>query len=190
MSSLISFENRGIFDDIDTRYNFGILSFKNGGTTDTVPGIFQHTDLGILDNQDEWIDISRQILTDFTPSSLLFPRIQAVEDLEVLRTTVTKPAVGDKTRSWYAQPTRPLDKTADSERFFDEPDGCDYPILTGRNFYNFCHNNRFVDDLEPPFQWSVDEEKNPERSAKLRIRKKKSNISSDGSTRSSMDPVR
>ena len=173
MSSLISFENRGIFDDIDTRYNFGILSFKNGGTTDTVPGIFQHTDLGILDNQDEWIDISRQILTDFTPSSLLFPRIQAVEDLEVLRTTVTKPAVGDKTRSWYAQPTRPLDKTADSERFFDEPDGCDYPILTGRNFYNFCHNNRFVDDLEPPFQWSVDEEKNPERSAKLRIREKK-----------------
>ena len=86
---------------------------------------------------------------------------------------VTHPEIGDRNRSWYANPFYPLHKTSDKQRFFDEPDGCDYPILTGRNFYNFCHDNRFVDDLEPPFQWSVDEEKNPERSAKLRIREKK-----------------
>jgi hypothetical protein len=126
VSSLISFENRGIFDGIDTRYNFGVLTFKNEGETGTVPGIFQHSDPKILNNRSDWIDIPRQVLTDFAPSSLLFPRIRASEDLAVLRTTVTKPAIGDKARSWYAQPTRPLDKSSDSERFFDDPDRCDY----------------------------------------------------------------
>lgn len=175
VSSLISFENRGIFDDIDTRYNFGVLTFKNQGQTETIPGIFQHSDLAILDDREGWIDIPRQVLTDFSPSSLLFPRIQSKEDLEVLRVAVTYSSIGDTERSWYAHPTRPLDKSGDSERFFDEPEGCDYPILTGRNFYSFSHNNRFVEDLEPPFQWSVDEERNPDRSAKLRIREKKLN---------------
>ncbi|MFB6176306.1 MAG: type II restriction endonuclease subunit M, partial [Halobaculum sp.] len=68
---------------------------------------------------------------------------------------------------------RPLDKSADSDRFYDDPDGCDYPILTGRNFFSYSYDPTFIDDLEPPFQWSVDEDVNPERSAKQRIREKK-----------------
>ncbi|PSQ54647.1 hypothetical protein BRD22_11745 [Halobacteriales archaeon SW_8_68_21] len=176
VSSLISFENHGIFDNIDNRYNFGVITFENEGRTETLRGIFECIDLEVLQNPEEiLVNIPRDVLTGFAPSSLLFPRIQGVEDLDVLRNAVKYPAVANEDRSWYANPTRPLGKSSDSERFFDSIDGCDYPILTGRNFYNFCHDPTFYEGLEPPLQWSVDEEKDPEHSAKQRIREKKMN---------------
>lgn len=171
--SLVSFENHGIFDNIDNRYNFGVLTFKNTGSTDTLRGIFQARDLDILQDQSQLINIPRQVLTDFAPSSMLFPRIQDKRDVGVLEACVSHPAISDEARAWYANPTRPLDKSADSERFFDDPDGCDYPILTGRNFYSYNHDSTFIDDLDGPFQWSVNEDVNQDRSAKYRIREKK-----------------
>ena len=174
VSSLVSFENHGIFDNIDNRYNFGVVTFENQGETETLRGIFQSTNLEILQEPDEWlIDIPRKVLTDFAPSSLLFPRIKSEEDVGVLQTAVSYPSVGNTSRNWYADPFYPLHKTSDKERFFDSPDGCDYPILTGRNFFQFSYDPTFYDDLEPPFQWSVNEDKNPDRSAKQRIREKK-----------------
>jgi len=151
VDTLVSFENHGIFDDIDNRYNFGVLTFENRGETDVLRGIFQHQDLDILQNTDDLIDIPREVLTDFAPSSMLFPRLQSKEDVGMLRMAVQHPAVGDATRSWHTDPTRPLDKSLDGERFFDEPDGCDYEILTGRNFYSYNHDSTFL-DLDEPFQ--------------------------------------
>ncbi len=174
VESLVSFENHGIFEDIDNRYNFGVVTFENQGRTETLKGIFQTTDLEILQEPDEHlIEIPREVLTNFAPSSLLFPRIQSEADVGVLETAVSYPAVGDKSREWYANPFYPLHKTSDKDRFFDSPGGCDYEILTGRNFFQFSHDPTFYEDIDPPFQWSVDAEKNPERSAKQRIREKK-----------------
>ena len=176
VSSLISFENHGIFDNIDNRYNFGIVTFENNGQTETLRGIFECKDLEVLQNPSETlVNIPRDVLTDYAPSSLLFPRIQGPADLAVLRNAVSFPKVSSEDRAWYGNPTRPLGKSSDSERFFDSPDECDYPILTGRNFFNFCYDPTFYEDLEPPFQWSVNEDKDPEHSAKQRIREKKMN---------------
>ena len=172
VDTLVSFENHGIFEDIDNRYNFGVLTFENKGSTSVLRGIFQHRDLDILQNTDKLIDIPREVLTNFAPSSMLFPRIQREEDVGMLRMAVQHPAVGDTERSWHADPTRPLDKSLDSERFFDEPDECDYEILTGRNFYSYSYDPTFH-DLDEPFQWGVDEDTDRDRSAKWRIREKK-----------------
>jgi len=174
VESLVSFENHGIFDSIDNRYNFGVVTFENQGCTETLRGIFQSTDLEILQEPDKHlIDIPRGVLTNFAPSSLLFPRIQSKEGVGVLESAVSYPSVGDESRGWYASPFYPLHKTSDKERFFDSPDGCDYPILTGRNFFQFSYDPTFYKDINPPFQWSVNERKDPERSAKQRIREKK-----------------
>lgn len=171
VDTLVSFENHGIFDDIDTRYNFGVLTFENRGETHNVQGIFQHRDLSILQNIDQLITIPREVLSNFSPSSMIFPRIQAPEDVGMLRVAVKHPGIGNKDRNWYGSPSRPLDKTSDKQRFFDDPEGTDYAILTGRNFYSYNHDDTFL-DLEPPFQWSVDEKEDKERSAKWRIREK------------------
>ncbi len=170
--SLVSFENHGIFDNVDTRYNFGVVTFENSGETDQFRGVFQHTDTSVLEDTAALVEIPREILTSFAPSSLVFPRVQSADDLGVLASAFQFPAVSDEDRPWYAVPRRPLDKTADSERFYDDPTGCDYPIVTGRNCYSYSYDPTFVEDLEPPFQWSVDEETNPDRSAKRRIREK------------------
>jgi type I restriction-modification system DNA methylase subunit len=48
IESLVTFENKGIFPEIDNRYNFGVLVFKNTGETDELYGIFQQHDVDVL----------------------------------------------------------------------------------------------------------------------------------------------
>ena len=38
ISALIGFENHGIFDGIENRYNFAVTAFKNSGRTDVLRG--------------------------------------------------------------------------------------------------------------------------------------------------------
>jgi hypothetical protein len=87
--SLVSFENHGIFDGIDDRYNFGVVTFKNTGKTESLRGIFQQRDLEVLQSLDDLIEIPRQVLSDFASSSMLFPRIQDKRDVGVLQKCVT-----------------------------------------------------------------------------------------------------
>jgi hypothetical protein len=64
-------------------------------------------------------------------------------------------------------------KTPDRDRFFEAPDGCDYPVYAGRNVNQFMHAP--LDErggIEPPSMWSVEEDSNPDTSAKRRIREK------------------
>jgi hypothetical protein len=47
----------------------------------------------------------------------------------------------------------------------------DYPVLGGSNVFQFVHDSTYF-ETDPPEFWSVDEEKDPELSAKRRIREK------------------
>ena len=172
ITSLIGFENHGIFEEIDTRYNFGVLVFKNSGETETLPGIFSCKDINITHNINEVIaDIPREVLTEFAPNSRLFPLVQSKKDLKALEKLIACPAVASLDRSWYCDPRYMLHKTLDSERFFDDPENTDYPILTGKNFFQYVYDDTYV-ETEPVFQWSVNEEKNSDRSAKYRAKEK------------------
>jgi hypothetical protein len=172
LNTIIGFENHGIFEAIDNRYKFGITIFKNSGHTETISGAFQRMDLNCVRNPDDVLfDIPRDILKDFSPSSALFPMIRSDEEVSVIRKLISHPAVSDADQEWYADPYYALHKTGDSERFFNDPEEGDYPIFTGRNFYQFSYDDTFY-DLDDIYQWSVDEDTHPEKSAKRRIREK------------------
>jgi type I restriction-modification system DNA methylase subunit len=173
LKALPLFENHGIFDQIDTRYKFGIAVFENQGSTDAVTGIYQEGNVNILQSFDEnAISIPKTVLESYSPEARIFPFIESEEKLEVIKTLIEKPPLGDKTASnWYMEPYQGLRRTSDSDRFVDKSEG-EYPVYGGSNIYQFSYTSDFFDDIDSPEFWSVEEETDPKKSAKQRMREK------------------
>jgi len=167
------FENHGIFEQIHGQYKFGVVVYKNRGTTDNVAGKYSEGDLGILENfEEEAIDIPRNVLEQYSPEARIFPYIESERKLEVLQKIIEKPPLGDRSASgWYMEPYQGLRRTSDSDRFVDEEDG-EYPVYGGKNIYQFNYDSMFIEDIDPPEFWSVEESTDRDRSAKQRMREK------------------
>ena len=167
------FENHGIFEQIHGQYKFGVVVYKNRGTTDNVAGKYSEGDLGILENfEEEAIDIPRNVLEQYSPEARIFPYIESERKLEVLQKIIEKPPLGDRSASgWYMEPYQGLRRTSDSDRFVDEEDG-EYPVYGGKNIYQFHYDSTFIEDIDPPEFWSVEESTDRDRSAKQRMREK------------------
>lgn len=173
IQSLVTFENKGIFPEIDNRYNFGVLSFKNGGETEDLRATFLQRDVGVLDELDEKaLNIPRLVLARYSPEARIFPYVDSQEEVDVLTNILDHPSISDESRKgWHANPYRELDRTNDADRFVEDPSEGDYPVLGGSNVFQFVHDNTYF-ETDPPEFWSVDEEKDHELSAKRRIREK------------------
>ncbi len=167
------FENHTIFDQIHRQYKFGIVSFKNGGYTESVAGKYSEGNLEILETfNTDAISIPRSVLDQYSPEAGIFPYIESERKLEVLQKIIEKPPLGDREASgWYMEPYQGLRRTSDSDRFVNEDEG-DYPVYGGKNIYQFSYSPEFIDDIALPEFWSVDEETDPKRSAKQRMREK------------------
>jgi type I restriction-modification system DNA methylase subunit len=177
--SILHFENNSIFDGIDTRYRFGILTFKNSGTTETVQGAFAEKSLDIInDFEERTVEIPRNVLARYSPEAKIFPQISAkkskdgVSEVDVLDTLLQYPPLSENISGcWHAEVHRELDRTYDSDRFVENESDGDYPVYGGKNIYQFTFDSTFYGVQQPEF-WSVEETANPDRSAKRRIREK------------------
>jgi hypothetical protein len=170
---LTIFENNGIFDQIHFQYKFGIVVFENQGSTDYVTGKYSEGELGILEDfEAKAIDIPRTVLEQYSPEAGLFPYIESERKLEVLQTIIQSPPLGHQnTDGVDMEPYQGLRQTSDSDRFVDEDEG-EYPVYGGKNVYQYCYSPNFIEDIEPPRFWSVEESTDPQRSAKQRMREK------------------
>jgi len=173
IQSLITWENRDIFEAVDGRYNFGVVAFKNTGTTDELRGIFQQHGLDIIKQfEEQALNIPRKVLLEYSPEARIFPQLRAQEEVGIIEKIVTHPPIRrEQDEDWFAQPYRELDRTNDRDRFVEDESDGDYPVFGGSNIYQFSHDPTFV-DIDPPEFWSVNENDDPSRSAKYRIREK------------------
>jgi hypothetical protein len=113
ITALVGFENHGIFEGIDNRYNFAVMTFENRGRTDALRGIFQQRDVGILDDIDEHaVEIPRRVLTEYSPEARIFPFLTSQKEADVLNTVLKHPSLGEDidncrelcpTESWIEQ---------------------------------------------------------------------------------------
>lgn len=166
--------NRGIFEAIDNRFVFGIPVFKGSGTTDEVYGGYRDGELSLLKNLDsDGMRISRKVLEQYSPEAGIFPYLESEREVRVLEKIFDHPPISKQEgESWHAEPYRELDRTNDRDRFVESESEGDYPVLGGSNIYQFAHDPKHVENLEAVKLWSVDENKDPEKSAKRRIREK------------------
>ncbi len=174
LQTLTIFTNRGIFEAIDNRFVFGIPIFKASGVTDEVYGGYRDGDLSLLKNlESEAMSISRKVLEEYSPEARIFPYLETEQEVEVLEKIFDHPPVSEQVDgSWYATPYRELDRTNDRDRFVEDESEGDYPVLGGSNIYQYAYSPDYVDNLESPKFWSIDEDRNPDKSAKRRIREK------------------
>ncbi|OYR38633.1 Eco57I restriction-modification methylase domain-containing protein [Halorubrum sp. Hd13] len=170
---IIGFENHGIFNAIDNRYNFGIITFQQGGSTNNVRGVFHQTSVDVLRNIDEVaLDIPVRTLKEYSPGARIFPNVEEQREVSVLDTILQHPPVADELNDrWRAVLYKELDRGRDRDRFVENESLGDYPVYQGKNIYQFCHDEQYVRDLAPISLWSVDEDEG-DKSAKARVRLK------------------
>ena len=173
IKSLITFENRDIFEAVDGRYNFGVVVTQNTGSTDELKGIFQQHGLQVIQEfEDRALTIPGEVLLEYSPKARIFPQLKKQPEVEILRQVISHPPIGEEDGDkWSATPYRELDRTNDSDRFVESEDDGQYPVYGGSNIYQYSYDPTFV-DINPPEFWSVDPEVDPELSAKQRIREK------------------
>ncbi|CCQ35485.1 probable restriction/modification enzyme [Natronomonas moolapensis 8.8.11] len=174
LQSLPVFTNRGIFDNIDNRFVFGIPIFKASGETNEIYGGYRDGDLSILnDMENGGIPISRKVLEQYSPEARIFPYVEEREEVEVLEKIFEHPPVSEpRDGAWHAHPYRELDRTNDRDRFVESENEGDYPVLGGSNIYQYAYTPDYIENLEPAKFWSVESKKDPDASAKQRIREK------------------
>ncbi len=173
IESLVTFENNGIFTDIDNRYNFGVVTFENRGETTDVRGIFKQTEIDILQKfEDQSLSLSRRVLRNYSPEAAIFPYLQSQQEVDVLDTILQHPPISQEIgSSWYVEPYTELHRGNDVDRFVESKKEGDYPVFGGSNIFQFIYSDTYFSVDSPKF-WSVDEDKSPELSAKKRIREK------------------
>jgi cyanate lyase len=173
LSHLVQFENHGIFPNIDERYRFAVTTFKNSGETDTVHGAFGDGNLSAITEFDcRSIEIPRTVLARFSPESRLFPYFRSQSQIDLLSKVVEQPSIGeDIDETWFTEPYREIDRAQDSDRFVESKDDGDYPVYGGSNIFQFSYDDSHV-WVDDPTLWSIDEDIDPEKSAKRRIREK------------------
>ena len=172
MKSVIGFENNGIFEGVHNQYSFGLLTFKNSGSTETFDGIFVQRSVDVLREFDHRsLRIPKQVVENYSPEAITFPFVRSQPELEALKSILQYPRLSDQsTDGWYADGHIEI-YTRDSDYFSEDRENADYPVYGGSNMYQFVHNSDFF-GLEEPEYWSVEEDVDPERSAKHRVREK------------------
>jgi hypothetical protein len=173
IQSIVRFENKGIFDGLHNQYKFGVVVFKNSGETDFVRGIFNQKSTKSLQSfESNALDIPRRVLEQYSPEARIFPSVESQKKVDLLNKLFRHPPVGEAVDdTWRIEPYRSLHGTDDSDRLFESPEGTDYPVYQGKNMYQYSYDNTFI-DVEDVSLWSVNEEVDPNRSAKKRFREK------------------
>jgi hypothetical protein len=172
---IVGFENHGIFDGIDNRYKFGAVTFKNSGKTSELHCKFLNRSTDVLQNvEEETFAVPVEVLRDYSPQTAIYPQITREEEISLLEKIVQQPPINDPTiDGWYIDLYKEeLNRTRDSDRFIEDAERGDYPVYGGGNIWQFAYDNTFWENISPPTLWSVDENVDPDKSAKRRIRDK------------------
>jgi len=91
VENLIGFENKGIFTAIHDQYRFAILTFRYGGRTSELRGIFNQHDMDVVYRiEEETASIPRDVLTSYSPEGD-FPSITSQQEVSVLENVVNHP---------------------------------------------------------------------------------------------------
>lgn len=161
ITGLFCFENRrGIFEGVDSRFKFVILSFENGGTTDSFPARFMRHDVAELvtfpSADSLLIDVA--LVRQLSPDSLALQEFQGPLDVTLSKRCLSFPMIGaDVEQTWKLDIGRELHATGDSDLFESEKRKGLLPIYGGKTIHQFTN------------AWSLPESWTDEKLARQRL---------------------
>ena len=177
VENLIGFENKGIFEAIDDRYRFAILTFEYGGRTSELRGIFNQRDMNVVYRiEEQAASIPRDVLVSYSPEGGIFPSVTSQIEVSILKKVVNQPPLDvDIKDAWSVDMlTKEFVESTDKDRLQTSPEDADYPVYGGKNIHQFEHDNTHTESLDGPKYWSRGMH-DPPNSAQYRVREKKFN---------------
>ena len=143
VTGLFCFENRkAIFEGVDSRFKFVILSFERGGNTEHFPVRFMRHDVAELAEFPTPDDIVLDIplIRKLSPDSLSVMEFKQPIDITIAQKMLKFPLLGEKIDSkWNLKLTREFDMTNDSYLFKTEPAPGRLPLYEGKMIHQFTH---------------------------------------------------
>ncbi len=143
ITGLFGFENRkAIFERVDSRFKFVVLTFKKGGTTTRFPSAFMRHDVAELahfpSENTLWLDVD--LIKRLSPGSWSLMEFDSALDVQIAKKMLRFPALGETVPDrWNVKLTREFDMTNDSHLFHTEPGPGRLPLYEGKMIHQFTH---------------------------------------------------
>ena len=143
VTGLFCFENRKqIFEGVDSRFKFLVLTFEKGGATKSFPAAFMRHEVSELDRfpQEGAIPISVNLIRRLSPDSLSVVEFKSQLDVQIAEKMLRFPLLGEEVPGkWKLQLTAEFRMTNDSQLFKNQPAKGRLPLYEGKMIWQFDH---------------------------------------------------
>jgi len=147
VTGLFCFENRKmIFEGVDSRFKFVLLTYEKGGQTQAFPAAFMRHDATELERfrKAEALDMSVELIRRLSPDSLSVMEFKNEVDVSIAKKMLKYPLLGEKLAgTWNLVLTNEFHMTNDHHLFRTEPAPGRLPLYEGKMIHQFMH------------QWSI-----------------------------------
>ncbi len=150
IDSLFGLSNeRFIFEGVDHRFKFCLLTFEKGKSTESFQAAFRINPREairvdkldtFLNNQDECIEISVDLIRRLSPDSLSVMEFKNEGDIRIAEKMLQFPLLGEQIEGkWNLRLTAEFHMTNDSHLFKQEPGKGRLPLYEGKMIHQFTH---------------------------------------------------
>lgn len=143
VTGLFCFENRKqIFENVDTRFKFVVLTFQKGGKTDNFPAAFMRHDVSELERFPEQgaVDISVDLVRRLSPDSLSVVEFKSSLDVHIAQKMLRFPLLGESIKgAWKIELHREFNMTDDAHLFRESSGRGTIPLYEGKMIWQFSH---------------------------------------------------
>jgi hypothetical protein len=147
VTGLFCFENRRlVFEGVDSRFKFVVLTYEKGGQTTSFPAAFMRHDVLELERfpRQGALPFAVNLIRRLSPDSLSVMEFKCELDMQIAQKMLHFPLLGEKLPdTWNVALTREFDMTNDSHLFKTQPAPGRLPLYEGKMIHQFTH------------QWSV-----------------------------------
>ena len=140
---------RFIFEGVDHRFKFCLLTFEKGKSTESFQAAFRINPQEairvekldtFLNNQDECIEISVNLIRRLSPDSLSVMEFKNEGDIRIAEKMLQFPLLGEQIEGkWNLRLTSEFHMTNDSHLFQQEPGKGRLPLYEGKMIHQFTH---------------------------------------------------
>lgn len=143
ITGLFGFENRKkIFDNVDSRFKFVVLTFVRGGQTEKFPTAFMRKEAKDLLSFPHEIGLTLPVplIRQLSPGSGSIMEFQSGLDVQIAEKMLRHPLLGEEIEnSWNVSFTAEFHMTNDSDLFHTRPGEGRLPLYEGKMIWQFQH---------------------------------------------------
>ncbi|XZN92004.1 MAG: Eco57I restriction-modification methylase domain-containing protein [Microcoleus sp.] len=143
VTGLFCLENRkNIFEGVDSRFKFVVLTFEKDGITTEFPSAFMRVDVDELQRfpSADSLQINVELVRKLSPDSLSVMEFKNEGDIRIAEKMLQFPLLGEQIEGkWNLRLTREFDMTNDSHLFKQEPGKGRLPLYEGKMIHQFTH---------------------------------------------------